>query len=186
MFSALGSLVGHRDRSKKQKRILDLCFAIGEEELQARWDGAYGERAHASEQARVDALCGVLWECAARPAALSISLHSEPALQLLPHLLARVRAAADRLAEGGGAQGASAGPGCLPWDKCGGAVALLHAAAALFVQLSATPQYRQLLLQHETPQARARTPPAPLLLPRLPQMRPLHLALIYSLSFSSA
>ena len=38
-------------------------------------------------------------------------------------------------------------PACLSWAECGGSVALLDAATALFVQLSATPQYRQLLLQ---------------------------------------
>ena len=161
-FGELRSLVTQRNRKQKQKLRLDLCFAIGEEALQLVWDQAYGQSALASEEGRSDALCTVLWQCAERPTALSICHHAEPALLFLPHILSQMRAAADTLSVavvqfgfvGVGSEGETGGGGgCLPWRECGRAVALLNAALSLFVHLSATPQYRQLLLQNDVPQA---------------------------------
>ena len=164
MFSsALGELRGLiRSKPAKNRQKLDLCFAPGENGLQRAWDTAYGERAARSEEDRNNALCTVLWLCAERPPALSIAQVVKPSMQILSHVLSQLRSAADAISTATGqlgfvavgAEGESVGePVCLGWKECGGAVALLDAASTLFVQLSATPQYRQLLLQHDAPQA---------------------------------
>ena len=147
MFRAIGGLI-RPDRSKKTRQKLDLCFAPGESELQRVWNQAYGEQAAKAELERNNALCTVLWRCAERPNALSIAHVGEPALQVLSHVLTQIRSAADAV---GAATGQMGQDSSLAWQDCGGAVALLDAAMSLFVQLCATPQYRQLLLQHELP-----------------------------------
>ena len=126
---------------------LDLCFICDEHELRAAWDQV-PELAHEADS--FDSLCNALWRCAERPSALSIA-HAGAEKPVLPTILAHLQQAnnvlssATDVAEGGGASRT------LPWRECGAAVALVHAAARLFVPLSATPQYRLLLLQHDLP-----------------------------------
>ena len=156
MGRSLLSLVtggGQAKGSSSERPSLDLCFAPGEDALESAWSSCAPEPSDSS----LDRMCAVLWECVRRPTALSINHAAADAqCHLLPRVLAYIShatdilsASADRAEISVSVRNPSAPQ--LVWEECSVAVAMLHAAARLFVQLASTPQYRMLLQQHELP-----------------------------------
>ena len=139
-------------RERAPSTALDLCFAAGgeQEELRNLWQQLPAQ----PDKVGFDSLCGALWLCAERPAALSIT-HAGAEQPILPTIIAYIHHANEILssttdnAEGSSSAGTQSQAPL--WRECGAGVALIHAAARLFVELSATPQYRFLLLQHDLP-----------------------------------
>ena len=128
---------------------LDLSFAVNENDLRHILTTHVPAE---PDEAGLQHLCRILCCVTERPSALSIAHDGAdtPLLSIIvaymAHATGLLSATAD-LAENMRASDCTV----LLWRDCGNAVALLHAATRLFVQLVATPQYRFLLLQHELP-----------------------------------
>ena len=148
MFSMLTPTTNKASGSSSLGDGIDLCFSSEQPHLRQLWNAIPPKPQ--PDVVGLDRLCAILWSCAEQPSVLSIT-HAGAEEPVLPTIIAYLGHANGILSAAADSAEGSATPRALPWRDCGGAVALIHAVASLFVQLSGTPQYRLLLLQHELP-----------------------------------